>query len=137
MITGLDHIGIAVENLEEVLPIFEQFLELKLEKTKEAKEHGIRAATIVTGGIRIELMEPLSRSSPISRFIEKRGQGIHHLAFTVVNVEKALRRLEKKGMRLIDTEPRIGLDGGRIAFLHPKGTGNVLIELCENPGKPE
>lgn len=131
MITRLDHIGIAVHSIEDTMPIYTQLLGLKLEKLEDAKQHGIKAALLAVGEINIELIEPLDKESPISKFLEKRGQGIHHIAFKVDNIEKSLNELKAKGVALIDKKPRIGFEGGKIAFLHPKSTGNVLIELCQ------
>jgi len=131
MTTCLDHIGIAVHSIEDTLPIYTQLLGLKLVKLEDAKQHGIKAALLAVGETNIELIEPLDKESPISKFLEKRGQGIHHIAFKVDNIEKSLDQLKAKGVALIDKKPRIGFEGGKIAFLHPKSTGNVLIELCQ------
>ena len=130
MITGLDHIGIAVNSIDDILPVYEQF-GLRLENLKESKQHKIKAAFLAVGETNIELIEPLNEKSPISKFLEKRGQGVHHVAFKVDNIEKMLKQLKDKGIVLIDEKPRIGIEGGKIAFLHPKSTGNILIELCE------
>jgi methylmalonyl-CoA/ethylmalonyl-CoA epimerase len=130
MIIGLDHIGITVNKIEDVLPIYEQFLGLKLEKMETSEQQKIKAALLTVGETKIELIEPLDKESPVSRFLEKRGQGIHHIAFKVDNIEKTLEQLKDKGVVLIDEKPRRGIEGGKIAFLHPKSTGNVLIELC-------
>ena len=132
MIAGLEHVGIAVNSIAAVLPLYEQLLGLKLVKSKESREQGIKAAFFSVGGTEIELIEPLEKDSAVSRFLEKRGQGIHHIAFRVDNVEKMLEQLKRQGITLIDEKPRSGLEGGKIAFLHPKSTGNVLIELYEH-----
>jgi len=131
VIIGLDHVGIAVNKIDDVLPIYEQLLGLKLENLKKAKQHKIKAAFLAAGETSIELIEPLNKESPVSKFLEKRGQGIHHVAFKVENLDKVLKQLKDKGVMLIDEKPRTGIEGGKIAFLHPKSTGNVLIELCE------
>jgi len=130
MITGLDHIGIAVNKIDDALPIYEQFLGLKLKKTEMSNQHKIKAALLAVGETNIELIEPMDKESSISKFLEKRGQGIHHIAFKVDNIEKMLEQLKDKGVVLIDEKPRRGIEGGKIAFLHPKSTRNVLIELC-------
>ncbi len=130
-ILELDHIGIAVKKVNDVLPIYEQLLGLKLERQKESKPHKIKAALLAVGKTHVELLEPLDNESLVAKFLEKRGQGIHHLAFKVDNIEKTLEQLKAKGVVLIDEKPRIGIEGGKIAFLHPKSTGDVLIELCE------
>lgn len=132
MIIGLEHVGIAVHSITASVPLYEQLLGLKLEKSMESKDHGIKAALFSAGGTKIELIEPLEKDSAISKFIERRGEGIHHMAFRVDNVEKMLEQLKEQGITLIDEHPRTGLEGGKIAFLHPKSTGNVLIELCEH-----
>lgn len=132
MITGLDHIGIAVNKIDDTLPIYEQLLGLKLEKLKEARQHKVKAALLAVGNMNIELIEPLGKESPVAKFLEKRGQGLHHLAFKVSNIEEMLQQLKAKGVALIDEKPRTGIEGGNIAFLHPKTTGNILIELCEH-----
>ena len=131
MIIGLDHVGIAVNKMDDVLPIYERLLGLKLNKLEEAKHHKIKAAFLAIGETNIELIEPLDKESPVSKFLEKRGQGIHHIALRVNDIEKMLEQLKAKGIVLIDEKPRTGIEGGKIAFLHPKSTGNVLIELCE------
>jgi methylmalonyl-CoA/ethylmalonyl-CoA epimerase len=117
--------------LSDILPIYEKLLGLKLERLEESKQHGIKAAVLAAGEVHIELLAPLDEESTISRFLEKRGPGIHHVAFKVENIEEMLSQLKNKGVRLIDERPRIGIEGGKIAFVHPKSTGNVLIELCE------
>ncbi len=132
MIVGLEHVGIATRSITALVPLYEQILGLKLETSTESRDHGIKAAFFSVGGTKIELIEPLERDSAISKFIEKRGQGIHHIAFRVDNMEKMLEQLREQGITLIDEHPRAGLEGGKIAFLHPKSTGNVLIELCEH-----
>ncbi|MCW3980562.1 MAG: methylmalonyl-CoA epimerase [Candidatus Bathyarchaeota archaeon] len=132
MIIGLEHVGIAVNSIAAELPLYEQLLGLKRVKSTESREQGIKAAFFSVGGTEIELIEPLEKDGAVSRFLEKRGQGIHHIAFRVDNVEKMLEQLKKQGITLIDEKPRTGLQGGKIAFLHPKSTGNVLIELCEH-----
>jgi methylmalonyl-CoA/ethylmalonyl-CoA epimerase len=131
MTKGLAHIGIAVHSISETLPIYQQILGFKLETIKESKQHKIKAAMLSVGQTHIELIEPLDDESSISKFLQKRGQGIHHIALKVENIEDALSRLKAKDITLIDEEPRVGVEGGKIAFIHPKSTGNVLIELCQ------
>ncbi|MEE8632693.1 MAG: methylmalonyl-CoA epimerase [Candidatus Bathyarchaeia archaeon] len=130
-ITAVDHIGVAVERIEDVLPFYEKALGLNLEEIKESKVNKVRGAILSAGRTRIELIEPLGKEGPLSNFLRKKGQGIHHIAFEVSNLEMMLKRLKKDGIALIDEKPRIGIKGAKIAFLHPKATGNVLIELCE------
>jgi len=130
-ITAVDHIGIAVERIDDVLPFYEKALGLNLEEIKESKVNKVRGAILSAGRTRIELIEPLGKEGPLSNFLRKKGQGIHHIAFEVSDLEMILKRLKKDGIALIDEKPRIGIKGAKIAFLHPKATGNVLIELCE------
>jgi methylmalonyl-CoA/ethylmalonyl-CoA epimerase len=132
IIVGLDHIGIVVRRIEDSISLYEQLLGMKLEKLEVSKKHGVKAAFLSIGETNIELVEPLSESSPVARFLEKRGQGVHHLAFRVENMEGMLENLKDKGVLLVDEKPRIGIEGGKIAFLHPKSTGDVLVELCEH-----
>lgn len=132
MIVGLDHVGVAVSRLDNVLPVYERLFGLRLEGVRESKEQKIKAVLFAVGGTNIELLEPLDKESPIAKFLEKRGQGIHHIAFRVDNIEEMLEQLKAKGVVLIDEKPRRGIEGGKIAFLHPKSTGDVLIELCEH-----
>jgi len=131
MITGLDHIGIAVSNLSEALRIYEGILGLKLVKTKKVENQGVKVALLLAGGTRIELLEPTNEESPVAKFIAKKGEGIHHMALTVNNIENALEEMKQKSIALIDEKPRIGFEGHKIAFLHPKSMKNVLVELCE------
>ncbi len=132
MILGLDHVGIAVKDIDDALPLYSRLLGLEVEELKESKQHKIKAAFLSAGDTRIELIEPLGKESSVWRFLEKRGQGIHHIAFKVENIEDMLEQLKRRGVVLIDEAPRIGIEGGKIAFIHPKSTGNILIELCES-----
>lgn len=127
----LDHIGIAVEKLDDSLAIWEGTLGLVLHGTEEVVEQKVRTAFLPLGESEIELLESTDAEGPIAKFIAAKGQGIQHLAFRVDNIEAALEELKAKGVRLIDEKPRYGAGGARIAFLHPKSTGGVLIELCE------
>jgi len=132
MITGLEHIGIAVNNIDEALQVFENQLGLKLEKTTTVEAQRVKIAFLHVGDTKIELLEPTSKEGTVAKFLEKRGEGIHHIAFRVTNIEDMLKQLGEKGITLIDEKPRIGAEGGKIAFLHPKSTRNVLIELYEH-----
>lgn len=127
----LDHIGIAVEKLDDSLAIWEGTLGLVLHGTEEVVEQKVRTAFLPLGESEIELLESTDPEGPIAKFIAAKGQGIQHLAFRVDNIEAALEELKAKGVRLIDEKPRYGAGGAKIAFLHPKSTGGVLIELCE------
>ena len=131
MISKVDHIGIAVNNLEETLKVYEEVLGFKLHGTEVVEEQKVKVAFLPIGDTEIELLEATSPDSPIAKFIEAKGQGVQHIAFKVDNIEKALEEMKEKGMRLIDEKPRYGAGGARIAFLHPKSTNGVLIELSE------
>ncbi|AAL82072.1 methylmalonyl-CoA epimerase [Pyrococcus furiosus DSM 3638] len=130
MFKKIDHVGIAVKNLEEAIKIWEG-LGLKVEEIEEVPDQKVRVAVIKIGESRIELLEATSEDSPIAKFIEKRGEGIHHIALGVEGIEKKLEELKEKGYRLIDEKPRIGAGGAKIAFIHPKSVTGVLLELCE------
>lgn len=127
----LDHIGIAVEKIDASLPLWEGMLGLVLQGTEEVVEQKVRTAFLPIGDSEVELLESLDPEGPIGKFIAAKGQGVQHLAFRVENIDQALAELKEKGVRLIDEKPRYGAGGARIAFLHPKSTGGVLIELCE------
>jgi len=131
MITGLEHIGIAVSNLDEALEVYQKILGLKVEKIKAIEEEKIKTALLSAGKIKIELMEPTSEEGPVAKFITNKGEGVHHIAFTVSGLEGFLERIKEKGIVLVDEKPRIGAEGYRMAFLHPKSTRKVLLELCE------
>jgi len=131
MVLKIDHIGVAVENLEKSLQLYSGLLGLKSEGIEEVAEQKVNVAFIPVGESEIELLESTSPDGPIARFIVSRGLGIQHIAFCVENIEKALEELKAQGVRLIDEKPRYGAGGARIAFLHPKETQGVLVELCE------
>jgi len=129
---GVDHIGIAVKNLDEALEIFQGKIGLKLEKITVVEDQKVKSAMLSTGGeTKIELLEPTCQDSPVGRFLEKRCEGIHHIAFKVKGIEQLLKRLKDEGLKLVDETPRIGIEGTKIAFIHPKSVKNVLVELCE------
>ncbi|WP_297067655.1 methylmalonyl-CoA epimerase [Thermococcus sp.] len=130
MIKKVDHIGIAVKNLEEAIKIWEG-LGLKTDEVEEVPDQKVRTAIIHVGESRIELLEPTAEDSPIAKFIAKRGEGIHHIALGVENLEEHLIKLKEAGYRLIDEKPRRGAGGAKIAFVHPKAVTGVLLELCE------
>jgi len=127
----VDHIGIAVKSISEALKLYEEVLGIKCEGVEEVSEQKVKTAFLPIGDTEIELLESTSPDGPVAKFIEKRGEGIHHIAFRVENIEEALRELKEKGIALIDEKPRKGAGGARIAFLHPKSTSGVLIEICE------
>lgn len=128
MIKGIDHVAIAVRNLDEGCRIWKD-LGFKVEY-EIVEDQGVRVGIIHLGDSRVEIIEPLSENSPISGFLEKHGEGLHHLALKVNDIENTLRELESKGYKLIDREPRIGAGGKKIAFVHPK-SAKILLELVE------
>ncbi len=134
MVSKVDHIGIAVSSLEESVNFYEGVMGLKLQGVETVEEQKVKVAFLPIGDTEIELLEATTDDSPIAKFIEKKGQGVQHIAFRVENIEKALEEMKAKGIRLIDEKPRYGAGGARIAFLHPKSTNGVLIELCERKG---
>ena len=129
----IDHIGIAVDSIENWVGFYKDVLELEFEGTQEVAEQKVRIAFFKIGESKIELLEPTSDDSPIAKFLEKRGSGIHHIAVLVDDIEAALEKHRNAGVRLIDNEPRVGAHNMRIAFIHPKASGGVLIELCQEP----
>ena len=132
-ITHIEHIGIAVRSIEEQLPYYEEILGLKCYNIETVEDQKVKTAFFKVGQTKIELLEPTSEDSTIAKFIENRGEGVHHIAYATNNIKKALTKAEEKGVQLIDKEPRKGAEGLNIAFLHPKSTGRVLTELCEHP----
>ena len=132
-ISHIEHLGIAVKSLDEAIPYYENILGMKCYSIEEVADQKVKTAFFKVGQTKLELLEPTSDESPIAKFIEKRGEGIHHLAFAVEDgVANALAEMEGKGVRLIDKAPRKGAEGLNIAFLHPKSTLGVLTELCEH-----
>lgn len=134
VIKKVDHIGIAVRSLEETLPFYTDVLQLELLGIEEVESQKVRVAFIKAGETKLELLEPTSQESAIAKYIEKRGQGIHHVALGVESIEERIHDLKTNGIRMIDEQPRMGAGGANIAFLHPKSTGSVLYELCEKRG---
>ena len=130
MMKKIDHIAIAVHSIEEALQAYEGALGLELADVGEVSEQAVRVAFLPMGESALELVEPLTSDSGVAKFLEKRGEGIHHICFEVGDIEAALQNLAAKGVRLIDEQPRQGAHG-RVAFLHPKSTHGVLIELIE------
>jgi len=127
----IDHLGIAVKDLKQSIDIYKNKLGFKFLGTEEVEEQKVKVAMFECGESRIELLEPTSKESPISKFLEKRGPGIHHTAIKVNNIEKKLQELSDNGVTLIDKKPRTGAEGCKIAFVHPKSTSGVLLELVE------
>ena len=133
-ISHIEHLGIAVKSLDEAIPYYENILGMKCYSIEEVADQKVKTAFFKVGQTKLELLEPTSDESPIAKFIEKRGEGIHHLAFAVEDgVANALAEMEGKGVRLIDKAPRKCAEGLNIAFIHPKSTHGVLTEFCEKP----
>ncbi|MFN3555040.1 MAG: methylmalonyl-CoA epimerase [Bacteroidales bacterium] len=134
-LSHIEHIGIAVENLEKSIRYYEDILGLKCYAIEEVKDQKVKTAFFMLGQTKIELLESTDPEGPIGKFIAKKGEGVHHLAFAVEGIENALEELKGKGVQLVDQNPRRGAEGLDIAFLHPKSTGGVLTELCEDKNK--
>lgn len=134
MTKKINHIGIAVKNLEASIPFYRDILGMGLEGTEEVVEQKVRVAFLVVGESRIELLEPTDPESPVAKYLEKNGEGVHHLAYEVDDLEVSLAQLTTQGVRLVDEVPRVGAHGTRIAFLHPRSSGGVLTELCQAAG---
>ncbi len=132
MTEKINHIGIAVKNLENSIPLYRDQLGMEFEGSEEVAEQKVRVAFLKIGESRIELLEPTSPDSPVAKFLEKNGEGVHHMAYEVDDIEQALAELKQKEVRLIDEKPRHGAHGSLIAFLHPKATGGVLTEICQS-----
>ncbi|MGQ9507486.1 MAG: methylmalonyl-CoA epimerase [Candidatus Bathycorpusculaceae bacterium] len=130
MFVGVDHVGVAVKNLDEAISLYQNVLGFKLEGVHVLKERKVKVAFLSSRGeTRIELLEPLSSDSPVAKFLESRGEGIHHIAVKVENIEAVLKNFKRKGVVLVDEKPRVGAEGAKIAFVHPKSTRGVLLEL--------
>ena len=133
----IEHIGIAVKNLAEAIAYYENVLGLKCYKIEEVKDQKVKTAFFKVGETKIELLETTDPEGPVGKFIEKRGEGIHHIAFAVNNLLESLKEVEAKGIKLIDNTPKKGAEGFDIAFLHPKSTLCVLTEFCEHKDKSD
>lgn len=127
----VDHIGIAVRNLDEVIPYYTETLGCPLLKIEEVESQKVRVAFIDAGNIKLELLEPMDDTSPIFKFMEKRGEGIHHIAFGVEDIDSRMAELHEKGVQLLSEKAKPGAGGALVAFLHPKSSNGVLYELCE------
>lgn len=131
----IHHIGIAVSSIHNSLSFYQDVLKFPLIKIENVESQGVKVAFFDAGNVKIELLEPLHEHSPIAKFIEKRGQGIHHLAVTEGDIEARLLQLKEEGYQLIDESPRIGADQNKIAFMHPKSTNGILLEWCQPKGE--
>lgn len=130
----IDHIGIAIPQLEEATAIWRDTLGLEVDSTEKIAEQGVCVAMLPIGETHIELLEPLTQESPVGRFLEKRGPGLHHIAVQVDDIRGTLAQLKNKGARLIDETPRVGAGGCLVAFIHPSSVNGVLLELVQHPG---
>jgi len=128
----IEHIGIATYKIDDALKFWRDALGLSVVETEEVAEQGVRVAMLPVGEPRVELLEPTSDASPVAKFLEKRGAGIHHIAMRVDDIRAALARLKEQGARLIDESPRVGAGGYLVAFVHPASAGGVLLELVEH-----
>lgn len=131
MVQQLEHIGIAVKDLETAVPLYEALLGVPPYKAEEMAAELVKTAFFKTGETKIELLEATAPGSPIARFIEKRGPGIHHIAFEVKDIRSEMRRLGRLGFEVLSEEPHLGADNKYVCFIHPKSAGGVLIELCQ------
>ena len=134
-LSHIEHLGIAVKSIEAALPFYEKVLGMECYAVEEVADQKVKTAFLKIGQTKIELLESTDPEGPVGKFIEKKGEGIHHIAFAVPSVAEALAEVEAKGVKLIDKAPRGGAEGLNIAFLHPKSTCSVLTELCEHPEK--
>ncbi|MGD6815615.1 methylmalonyl-CoA epimerase [Metabacillus sp. 84] len=130
----VDHIGIAVKSIKDSVPFYAKTLGMKVLGEEEVASQLVKVAFLDAGNIKVELLEPTSADSPVARFLEKRGEGIHHIAYKVESIEERIEELKHQGVSMIDHQPRLGAGGAHIAFLHPKSTGGTLTELCEKKG---
>ena len=130
-VSKIDHLGIAVKSIESALGLYTQVLGLSLEGEEVIADQKVRTAFLPIGDTEVELLEATEVDGPVAKFIEKKGEGLHHIAFKVADIDAALQELAEKGVLLIDQTPRLGAGGKRIAFLHPKETFGVLVELSE------
>ncbi len=131
MVKKVDHIGIAVKNLDEALKFYQETLGLNLSGTEVVEQQKVKVAFLPIGDSEVELLESTEPDGPIAKYIEKKGEGIQHIAYRVDNIEEAIAEMKEKGVRMIDEKPRYGAGGAKIAFCHPKSTYGVLIELCQ------
>ena len=131
MFARIDHIGVAVESIDDALKLYETSYEMTLVHREVVEEQGVEAVLLDLGENHVELLQPLGPDTPVGKYLEKRGAGIHHVAYQVTDIDAELARLRDAGVQLIDQTPRIGIRGSRVAFCHPKSTGGVLTEIVE------
>lgn len=133
----IEHIGIATQSIDDALRFWRDALGLEVQHTETVEEQGVRVAMLPVGASAVELLEPTGANSPVAKFMEKRGPGIHHVAVRVADIRGALSRFKERGARLIDEEPRVGAGGCLVAFVHPSAAGGVLLELVEHVEEAE
>jgi methylmalonyl-CoA/ethylmalonyl-CoA epimerase len=134
LVKKIDHIGIAVRSIEEALPFYTEVLQLPFLGMEEVESEKVKVAFLKLGESKLELLEPLSSDSAIASFIEKRGEGLHHVALSVDSIQVRIDEIKAKGIRMINDSPKTGAGGALVAFMHPKSTGGVLYEYCEKKG---
>ncbi len=134
LIKKIDHIGIAVRSLDESLPFYTEILKLPLLGIEEVESEKLKVAFLKAGETKLELLEPTNEESAVARFIEKRGEGLHHVALGVDSIQDRIDEIKEKGIRMIQDIPKTGAGGAQVAFMHPKSTGSVLYEFCEKKG---
>jgi methylmalonyl-CoA/ethylmalonyl-CoA epimerase len=130
MLTKINHIGIAVNSIEEAIPFYRDSLGMTLKGSEEVPSQKVKVAFLAIGESKVELLEPTSPDSPVAKFLEKNGPGVHHIAYSVPDIDQAIATLIAGGTRMIDSVAREGAHGARIAFIHPKSSGGVLTEIC-------
>jgi methylmalonyl-CoA/ethylmalonyl-CoA epimerase len=135
MLDRIDHVGVAVENLEAAIGLYEGVLGMPPAHRETVAEQGVEAVLLDVGEGHVELLSPLGPETPVGRFLARKGPGLHHVAYAVADIEATLRDLSAQGIELIDSEPRIGIRGSRVAFVHPRSTGSVLTEIVEPAGE--
>lgn len=128
----IEHIGIAVKDLKSANKVYEALLNTKVYKEEEVKSEGVKTSFLKVGENKIELLEATNSESPIAKYIDKRGEGIHHIAYDVEDIEKEMLRLKKEGFQLLNERPKVGADNKLVCFVHPKSTNGVLVELCQD-----
>lgn len=131
MFSRIDHIGVAVEDIDAALALYEQSFEMRIQHREVVEEQGVEAVLLEVGEGHIELLKPLGPDTPVGKFLAKKGPGIHHVAYQVEDIDVALDKAKAAGLRLIDEQPRIGIRGSRVAFVHPGATGSVLTEIVQ------
>jgi methylmalonyl-CoA epimerase len=131
MLSAIDHIGVAVESIDDALALYRDALGMELVHRETVTEQGVEAVLLDVGDSHVELLQPLSPETPVGKFLARKGPGLHHVAYRVTDVEATLKALSQAGLRLIDEQPRTGIRGSRVAFVHPGSTGSVLTEIVQ------